>query len=389
MKILSVLMLFLTLTFSNSNNPFETKANLKELQKTYKKYEDADLKNYILGAEYYFGQGKEQNIKVAKDIFQKNDYDGFMIIYSKELKKLIDAEVIPTQNTGVNLIEKSLEIYKKTNSKDAQTINMLNYMINSWNQNTIKYSPDKKSKVIEYKADFLTIDNFEGYSRSSFVEIESPYGKVSFKDFTFEPFDFAEEYLFLDNQKLLVHFVSNTASGTYIIDLNTFEMNLIDYGSLASVQTINSEKIINLGLKGYHDEGGAFWYGKSYNSNGIELKNETLNNFMNDFDKAHNTKNSDLLNIFYSNTISYYNSKNFSKENVLKDKKRLFKKYSNFNMKSKILGIQQETENDFTIIYRKDVIYGNNNKKFDSYLKVKIIGEKVFIKEENDVVESI
>ena len=389
MKILSILVLFITLSFADTNNPFKTKANLIELEKTYQQYEQTDYKNYILGAEYYFGQGKEQNIKVAKDIFEKNDYDEFMIIYSNELKKLIDAEIIPTQNTAVDLIKNSLQIYRKTNSNDTYTINMLNQMINSWNQNTIKYSPDKKSKVIEYRADYLIKSEYDGYNRPSFVEIESPYGKVSFKDFAFEPFDFTEEYLFLNNQKLLIHFGSDTASGTYILDLVNFEMNLIGYGSLSSVQTINSEKIINLVLKGYHDEGGAFWYGKSYDSNGIELKNQTLNNFINDFDKAHNTKNSDLLNIFYLNSISYYNSKNYSKENVLKDKKRLFKKYPNFNMKSKILGIQQETENDFTIIYRKDVIYGNNNKIFDSYLKVKIIGEKVFIKEENDIFESI
>ncbi len=389
MKILLLFILFITLSFSDINNPFKTKVNLIELEKTYQKYEQTEYKNYILGAEYYFGQNKEQNIKVAKNIFEKNNYDEFMIIYSTELEKLINAEIIPTQNTGVNLIKNSLEIYKKTNSNDTHTINMLNEMINSWNQNTIKYSPDKKSKIIEYKADYLFISEYDGYARPNFVEIESPYGKVSFKDFAFEPFDFVEEYSFLNNEKLLIHFGSNTASGTYIIDLITFEMNLIGYGSLASVQTINSEKIINLVLKSYHDEGGAFWFGKSYDSNGIELKNETLNNFINDFDKAHNTKNSDLLNIFYSNTISYYNSKNYSKENVLKDKKRLFKKYSNFKMKSKILGIQQETENDFTIIYRKDVIYGNNNKKFDSYLEVKIIDGKVFIKEENDIFESI
>ena len=60
------------------------------------------------------------------------------------------------------------------------------------------------NKVIFSKKHQTFISEYDGYARPNFVEIESPYGKVSFKDFAFEPFDFVEEYSFLNNEMLLV-----------------------------------------------------------------------------------------------------------------------------------------------------------------------------------------
>lgn len=379
MKILLTTLLFATLALTEV-------INLKKLEIEHQEQNKFN-NNYIKGAEYYFGQGKVQDFEKAKAIYKRNNNDSFLSIYSKELEKLINLKIQPNENSGLDLLKKSLNIYKKTNSNDTWHIQYLNNIIKNWNTSTyFKFSADKRSKVLQYKGDFLFESHADGYLRNSFTEIESPSKKVLFKNFTYNFNYYPEKFIFLDNRKLLIEFSNSRSARTFILDLESFNMKNIG-GGFINIERFDSKRIINLIYKSYHQEGGAFWYTQSYDITGKKIKGTILENFLENYTQAHNTRNLDKLNEYYFDTIHYYNSKRYSKRNVIKDKKRFLKKYKNFNMKTEILGIQQESKNDFIISYTKKVIYGEHNKIFDSRLKVRILEEKVYIKEENDIFQ--
>ncbi|WP_323589692.1 hypothetical protein [Aliarcobacter butzleri] len=64
----------------------------------------------------------------------------------------------------------------------------------------------------------------------------------------------------------------------------------------------------------------------------------------------------------------------------------MFKKYTNFNQNSTILGFYEIAKDEYKIYYEKKVVYGNKSSTFYSYLILKSVDDRFFIKEENDIV---
>lgn len=92
--------------------------------------------------------------------------------------------------------------------------------------------------------------------------------------------DFIEKFEFVSNDRLLVVFGSYTSSASYIINLQTFDAKLLNYGDLVEIKNIDDKKEIVLEIKSYKDGGGAFWYRKTYDENGNILENKNIDNFL-------------------------------------------------------------------------------------------------------------
>lgn len=128
----------------------------------------------------------------------------------------------------------------------------------------------------------------------------------------------------------------------------------------------------------------------------IKINAEDLNNRVNDFlfdwDRAHNNKDFNLFNSLYSDSVNYFKNKNEDKFDILKDKKGLFKKYPDFNQRSEIVKIEN-LNNNLTIYYNKYTYYNNQKRAFTSYLiltqkdanSLKILEENDYKKDLNQI----
>lgn len=378
MKIIFVFLLIISSIFANEY-PM-TSINLKK----------QDVQNrYALGLMYYFGEGKEQNIQKAKEIYQPlNDSSSkFLQIYSQELKSLIDNNIIPDENTVLNAFKSAFKKYKISNNLNEWEIKSINEFIISWNneKQKIKFSPDKKTKIFSYPSSIIE-EAGDRFIRRDLIKIENSNQSISFLDEVFDD-TYLEEFDFIDNNKILISLTNLSYSNTYLIDINTFIAKLISSGLEYKINQINNKSIITIGTWGYRTQGGRVYYNKSYDENGNKIEIPQLNNFLMEWSYMLNSKNMNNLKNVYSNSVLYYNEKNLSKNSVIKDKERLLKKYPNFNQKTKFFSIEHLSENEYKIYYSKDVIYGKKSETFYSYLVVELINDEIFIKEENDNTE--
>ncbi|MCT7596677.1 hypothetical protein [Aliarcobacter butzleri] len=112
-------------------------------------------------------------------------------------------------------------------------------------------------------------------------------------------------------------------------------------------------------------------------------KQVEIEDFLFNWDRAFNSKNIELFKTIYSNSVSYYRNKNEKIEDVIKDKTRLFKKYPDFNQKSKLISFEKSNDNLVKIIYTKHTYFNNERRDFNSYLIVDL--DKNLVIEENDL----
>lgn len=375
MKIIFILLLFISSVFTKE---YPTPSvNLKE----------QDIQNeYVLGLMYYFGEGKAQNLIKAKEIYKSLDETSSKLLqmYSQELKILIDNNIIPDENTALNAFKNAYKKYKTTTNLDVSEVEIIYEFISSWNneKQKIKFSPDKKTKIFSYPSSIIE-DAADGFIRKSLIKIENSNESISFLDELFD-YSYLAEFDFLTNNKILISFINSNYSNTYLIDLNTFVAKLIGSGLDYKINQINNKPIITIGTWSYRTQGGRVYYKNSYDENGNKIEIPQLNNFLIEWSYMLNSKNMNTLKNVYSNSVSYYNEKNHSKNSIIKDKERLLKKYPNFNQKTKLFSIEQLSENEYKIYYSKDIVYGKKNETFYSYLIVELINDEIFIKEEND-----
>ena len=113
----------------------------------------------------------------------------------------------------------------------------------------------------------------------------------------------------------------------------------------------------------------------------LEIK---INDFLIDWDNAHNNKSITLFDKLYSDNINYYNGRNFSKMKVLEDKIKILNKYTDFKQISKFVSKEELSNQLFKINYEKSTFYGNKNRIFNSYLILNYTNEQLKIVEEND-----
>lgn len=377
-KIISILMLIILSVFAKEYpTPI---VNLKEPI-----IED----KYVLGLMYYFGEGTEQNLEKAKEIYKPLDKNSSTILqlYSYELKELIDNNTIPDENTSLNAFKNAFKKYKISNNLNEWEIKFINEFINSWNNENqiIKLSSDKKSKIFSYPSNIIT-DAGDGFLRKNFIKIEKQNQSVSFLEDLFDK-DQLEKFDFLDNDKILIQFTNLNYSNTYMIDLNTYFAKLIHSGLDYQINKINNKPIITIGTWTYKKEGGRVYYKKSYDENGKKIEAPLFSNFLKEWDYSLNSKNINHLKNVYLDSIYYYSKKISSKTNVLKDKERLLNKYPNFFQRSNLLSVEQLSQNEYKIYYSKDVVYGKKNETFYSYLNIELINDEIFVKEENDISE--
>lgn len=119
-----------------------------------------------------------------------------------------------------------------------------------------------------------------------------------------------------------------------------------------------------------------FSYSNEFESN--------MNDFFKDWDKAHNNKNIGLFDKLYLENVRYYNSKNFSKFQIIEDKIRILKKYPEFKQSSKIISKEQISNELIKVNYEKNTFYNNKNRIYNSYLILDTSNEQLKIYEEND-----
>lgn len=109
-----------------------------------------------------------------------------------------------------------------------------------------------------------------------------------------------------------------------------------------------------------------------------------INNFLIDWDNAHNNKSITLFDKLYSDNINYYNGRNFSEMQVLEDKIKILNKYPDFKQISKFVSKEEISNQLLKINYEKNTSYSNKNKTFNSYLILDYTNEQLKIIEEND-----
>lgn len=176
-----------------------------------------------------------------------------------------------------------------------------------------------------------------------------------------------------------------------------------EYTSSTSTEISTTQEIVNLEHKNIR---------KEKNEKQIELKqlNEeqntqvldkdsnlpknlriTINNvlvpLLEQWNNANNTKNIQILNQLYAEKIKYYGT-SLSREECIKDKKRVFKKLPNFIQKSQGKGFVVIDENTYKILLDKIVQTTPNNaaKMFPSYLIVDTSSSMPKIIEEGDYI---
>jgi hypothetical protein len=120
-----------------------------------------------------------------------------------------------------------------------------------------------------------------------------------------------------------------------------------------------------------------FSYSKEFETN--------INNFFIDWDNAHNNKNIGLFDKLYSENVNYYNSKNFSKFQIIDDKVRILKKNPEFKQSSKIISKEEVSNQLVKINYEKNTFYANKNRTYNSYLVLSTANNEIKIIEENDI----
>lgn len=109
-----------------------------------------------------------------------------------------------------------------------------------------------------------------------------------------------------------------------------------------------------------------------------------INDFLIDWDNAHNNKSITLFDKLYSDNINYYNGRNFSEMQVLEDKIKILNKYPDFKQISKFVSKEEISNQLLKINYEKNTSYSNKNKTFNSYLILDYTNEQLKIIEEND-----
>lgn len=109
-----------------------------------------------------------------------------------------------------------------------------------------------------------------------------------------------------------------------------------------------------------------------------------VDDFFKDWDNAHNNKNIGLFDKLYLESVNYYNSKSYSKFQILDDKIRILKKYPEFKQSSKIVSKEQVSNQLIKVNYEKSTFYSNRNRTFNSYLILDTSNEQLKIFEEND-----
>ncbi len=109
-----------------------------------------------------------------------------------------------------------------------------------------------------------------------------------------------------------------------------------------------------------------------------------INDFLIDWDNAHNNKSITLFDKLYSDNINYYNGRNFSKMQVLEDKIKRLNKYPDFRQISKFVSKEEISNQLLKINYEKNTSYNNKNQIFNSYLILDFTNEQFKIIEEND-----
>lgn len=113
----------------------------------------------------------------------------------------------------------------------------------------------------------------------------------------------------------------------------------------------------------------------------LEIK---ITNLLLDWDVAHNDKNFGLYDKLYSDKVNYYNSKNFTKMQILEDKIRILKKYPDFKQISVITSKEEISDQIIKVNYEKNTSYSGKNKTYNSYLILNYKNQQVKIVEEND-----
>ena len=108
-----------------------------------------------------------------------------------------------------------------------------------------------------------------------------------------------------------------------------------------------------------------------------------VNDFLLDWDNAHNNKDFNLFSKLYSDFLNYYKSNNENKLNSIKDKERILKKYPDFKQKSTLVNIEV-LNNNLKIYYSKNTYYKKKERIFTSYLIIARENETFKILEEND-----
>lgn len=109
-----------------------------------------------------------------------------------------------------------------------------------------------------------------------------------------------------------------------------------------------------------------------------------INDFFQDWDNSHNNKNIGLFDKLYSESVNYYNSKNYSKFQILDDKIRILKKYPEFKQSSKIVSKEEISNQLIKVNYEKSTFYNDKNRIFNSYLILDTSNNQLKIYEEND-----
>lgn len=109
-----------------------------------------------------------------------------------------------------------------------------------------------------------------------------------------------------------------------------------------------------------------------------------INDFLIDWDNAHNNKSITLFDKLYSDNINYYNGRNFSEMQVFEDKIKILNKYPDFKQISKFVSKEEISNQLLKINYEKNTSYSNKNKTFNSYLILDYTNEQLKIIEEND-----
>lgn len=113
-----------------------------------------------------------------------------------------------------------------------------------------------------------------------------------------------------------------------------------------------------------------------------------VDNFLLDWDKAHNNKDLNLFWNLYANSLNYYNNIGDNKLNVINDKDKILKKYPDFQQRSILINIEN-LDNNLKVYYDKETYYNNKKRVFPSYLILSKSNESFKVLEENDYKKEV
>ncbi len=113
-----------------------------------------------------------------------------------------------------------------------------------------------------------------------------------------------------------------------------------------------------------------------------------VDDFLLDWDKAHNNKDLNLFWNLYANSLNYYNNIGDNKLNVINDKDKILKKYPDFQQRSILVNIEN-LDNNLKVYYDKETYYNNKKRVFPSYLILSKSNESFKVLEENDYKKEV